>query len=179
MYNDFIVKVHRYGESSDGSRVWDGWYYSKVYAIDGDEFLVYDNGDMSAYNGEEDFCETGFNWVDFTATMDRCGESGRQPMVEPLVPFDIVEFMADRKTEPKQEWIPCSERLPSDGQCVIIQYFDTVGKNHISVVGAYYNERQGFVDTGYGEMWFGNGNDDVLAWMPLPKPWKGTDDEID
>lgn len=99
MYNDFIVKVHRYGESSDGSRVWDGWYYSKVYAIDGDEFLVYDNGDMSAYNGEEDFCETGFNWVDFTATMDRCGESGRQPMVEPLVPFDIVEFMADRKTE--------------------------------------------------------------------------------
>ena len=100
MYNDFIVKVHRYGESSDGSRVWDGWYYSKVYAIDGDEFLVYDNGDMSAYNGEEDFCETGFNWVDFTATMDRCGESGRQPMVEPLVPFDIVEFMADRKTEP-------------------------------------------------------------------------------
>ena len=101
MYNDFTVKVHRYGESSDGSRVWDGWYYSKVYAIDGDEFLVYDNGDMSAYNGEEDFCETGFNWVDFTATMDRCGESGRQPMVEPLVPFDIVEFMADRKTEPQ------------------------------------------------------------------------------
>ena len=103
MYNDFIVKVHRYGESSDGSRVWDGWYYSKVYAIDGDEFLVYDNGDMSAYNGEEDFCETGFNWVDFTATMDRCGESGRQPMVEPLVPFDIVEFMADRKTENSSE----------------------------------------------------------------------------
>jgi len=104
MYNDFIVKVYRYGESSNGSRVWDGWYYSKVYAIDGDEFLVYDNGDMSAYNGEEDFCETGFNWVDFTATMDRCGESGRQPMVEPLVPFDIVEFMADRKTE------NCSEK---------------------------------------------------------------------
>ena len=103
MYNDFIVKVHRYGESSDGSRVWDGWYYSKVYAIDGDEFLVYDNGDMSAYNGEEDFCETGFNWVDFTATMDRCGESGRQPMVEPLVPFDIVEFMAERKTENSSE----------------------------------------------------------------------------
>lgn len=91
----------------------------------------------------------------------------------------IDALNADRKTEPKQEWIPCSERLPSDGQCVIIQYFDTVGKNHISVVGAYYNERQGFVDTGYGEMWFGNGNDDVLAWMPLPKPWKGTDDEID
>ena len=91
----------------------------------------------------------------------------------------MAEDLADRKTEPKQEWIPCSERLPSDGQCVIIQYFDTVGKNHISVVGAYYNERQGFVDTGYGEMWFGNGNDDVLAWMPLPKPWKGTDDEID
>ena len=75
------------------------------------------------------------------------------------------------------EWIPCSERLPSDGQYVIIQYYDTVWKNHVSVVGACYNNLEGFVDTGYGEAWFGDGNDDVLAWMPLPEPWKGADDE--
>ena len=103
MYNDFIVKVHRYWEEDNGSRGWDGWYFSKVYAIDGDEFLVYDDGAMSAYNGEEDFCETGFNWVDFTATMDRCGGNGRQPIVEPLASFNIADYLADRKTENSSE----------------------------------------------------------------------------
>ena len=103
MYNDFIVKVHRYWEEDNGSRGWDGWYFSKVYAIDGNEFLVYDDGGMSAYNGEEDFCETGFNWVDFTATMDRCGGNGRQPIVEPLASFNIADYLADSKTENSSE----------------------------------------------------------------------------
>lgn len=50
---NFKVKVIRYGESG-GSRSYDGWFISDVYAIDGNNFLVYDD-------------ENGFfEWVDFT-----------------------------------------------------------------------------------------------------------------
>lgn len=45
---------------------WNGSFASEVYAIDGNKFLVYDDGTMDAwsYNGFD-----GFIWVDFTEKM--------------------------------------------------------------------------------------------------------------
>jgi len=69
--------------------------------------------------------------------------------------------------EIKQEWIPCSERLPSE----IGYYLVTTDGSHNSVIDiAEYNDWE------TGELrWFKSSK--VLAWMPLPKPWKGADDE--
>jgi len=53
---EFKVKVTRYDEELNGSIIWDGFYVSDVYAIDGVEFLVYDP-------------EKGFKWVNFYETM--------------------------------------------------------------------------------------------------------------
>ncbi len=52
-----------------------------------------------------------------------------------------------------QQWIPCSERLPKDKQRVIIQMYNG------------YMEIIEFSAVGL--------TDHLLAWMPLPEPWKG------
>ena len=86
--------------------------------------------------------------------------------------------------QPEQRWIPCSERLPEDGQrcivttkgrlsysyCEIASYsnnlykvdeFDFYDKKNTS---GFYNYDSEY---GYYE------NTDVIAWMPLPEPWRG------
>lgn len=57
---EFTVKVTRYYEGRL-HRCYDGFFFSKVYAIKKNEFLVYDPGD--------DNNDAGFRWVDFTQKM--------------------------------------------------------------------------------------------------------------
>lgn len=52
-----------------------------------------------------------------------------------------------------QQWIPCSERLPKDKQRVIIQMYNG------------YMEIIEFSAIGL--------TDHILAWMPMPEPYKG------
>ena len=72
------------------------------------------------------------------------------------------------------QWIPCSERLPKEKQEVYVTvyfiegdtgraygYMDGFGKWHLC------STVEGTLNSGY----------EVLAWMPLPKPYKGGDDE--
>ena len=77
------------------------------------------------------------------------------------------------------EWIPCSERLPGKNQEVLLQC------HHNMIVGYWMDgdfdgEKEWRVLSGDG--WesgcdFPNDVFEPLAWMPLPKPWKGADDE--
>lgn len=64
--------------------------------------------------------------------------------------------------EPKTRWIPVSERLPDIGQRVLVTT-ETLDNGKM-VTGTYY-DRYGFV--------CGN----VLAWMPLPKPFEPQESE--
>ena len=83
MFNEFVVKVYRYQGDESGAQSWNGWFFSKVYAIEGDKFLVYDDGMLDAYNGEDDFCENGFVWVDFTEAIPKCNGKGYEMRVQP------------------------------------------------------------------------------------------------
>ena len=85
-----------------------------------------------------------------------CEEMARRHQAE------ILELTSDRP----QGWIPCSERLPeSDYMCLVSC---KTKKGVKSVNRAYYSN--GF--------WHGSGSmSGVEAWMPLPEPWKGADDE--
>lgn len=63
-------------------------------------------------------------------------------------------------------WIPCSERLPDEGQGVIVTVDDNVYK--IKVGSCIYSN--GRFHSLYNDL-------TVTAWMPLPTPYKGGDDE--
>ena len=59
-----------------------------------------------------------------------------------------------------QGWISCSERLPNKYKAVLTTSKDgRVRENFINVGGWSYDTYA------------------VVAWMPLPKPWKGADDD--
>lgn len=73
----------------------------------------------------------------------------------------------------RQEWIPCSERLPSEND----EYIITMGKDGFN--------KEGYVtwamfDKLKKKFYFPGGRVNyyisVTAWMPKPKPWKRTDD---
>ena len=89
------------------------------------------------------------------------------------------------------EWIPCSERLPSEEERKewIDNNLDGIGYLYPCLVTRYSSinpdrtKNNPYVAKHYfdGED-FVNGGEEVcseyiLAWMPLPKPWKGADDD--
>ena len=66
-----------------------------------------------------------------------------------------------------QEWIPCSERLPKIGEKVLASTKKTV---FTQVFKGYHSDPKRWV-------WENNRVKEIEAWQPLPKPWKGADDE--
>lgn len=117
----------------------------------------------------------------------------------PSVDVDISEY-SDKlwrnayergKAERPQEWIPCSERLPSEEErkewidnnldgigylypCLVTRYSsinpDRTKNN--PYVAKHYFDGEDFVNCGEEVC-----SEYILAWMPLPEPWKGADDE--
>ena len=84
---------------------------------------------------------------------------------------------ADR---PQGVWIPCSERLPR------------IGEHHISEPCLVYCKCGAYAfaeleENIFGQVGWNCERDDdyhepigeVVAWMPLPEPWKGADDDTD
>lgn len=65
------------------------------------------------------------------------------------------------------QWIPCSERLPKDKQVVLI----TNGKRNVRC-GQFRGT--GFSNSDCNKwIWKNNIIETVIAWMPLPSPYKG------
>lgn len=83
-----------------------------------------------------------------------------------VVPKDFhdktCEAMAERHTEEIQRymWIPCSERLPEERLIVLVSFEEIYGLPSIGIT--YYNKGK-WEDALYRE---------VVAWMPLPKPYR-------
>lgn len=79
---------------------------------------------------------------------------------------------------PAQKWIPCSERLPKPYTAVLV--CDECG--WISL-GVYRPCDVTEKDSGWSTLGWSTltriklPTDEVLAWMPLPKPWEGADNE--
>lgn len=80
---------------------------------------------------------------------------------------DLIDIIERQPTiEPEQRWIPVTERLPDMRQIVLI----TNGKGNVRC-GQYrgidfvINGRQRW-------QWKGNTSEQVVAWQPLPEPYK-------
>ena len=70
-----------------------------------------------------------------------------------------------QSAQPEQRWIPCSERLPEGGRVVLVT---EKGGFIRHCEYANYCDFQEFQTVEEGLTVH-----DVIAWMPLPKPYKG------
>ncbi len=71
----------------------------------------------------------------------------------------------------RYQWIPCNERLPEYLKTVLLSTFHGVRlgfRDHTDTYGDYYEIIEDDADAGPHY---------IYAWMPLPKPWKGDNDE--
>lgn len=84
--------------------------------------------------------------------------------------IEVLNGMADTIAQlerklAEREWIPCSERLPEKEELVLVTVWN-------DVVIAWRNRYGGWESA---EDMYEKG--DVIAWMPLPSPYKGGDTE--
>ena len=111
--------------------------------------------------------------IDADALIKKCGDWYTEEGPEEGF-IGTIEMLVNEQPdiEPKQEWVPCSERLPSEngrayltyqccedtrrGWCQVLDYYD--GWNCTK------QDRESEIKG-------------VVAWMPLPEPWRGADDE--
>ena len=85
---------------------------------------------------------------------------GEQDKAEFGRDFDEILSLAIKGLE-SSTWIPVTERLPEDGQYVIVSFScDAFDLSHKRVMTAWYNKKYGFT-CGITD-----------AWMPLPQPYK-------
>ena len=79
--------------------------------------------------------------------------------------FDKVIETISECVEPSElpHWIPCSERLPEEGEAVLTQ-----AKFKDDVKMAVSSR----IDYNYWTTW-GTRDINIIAWMPLPEPYKG------
>ena len=114
--------------------------------------------------------------------------SGVDPCPDGEGCYPVNELRRIPSADRPQEWIPCSERLPEDSGDYLVCPSDSVLEDYSDFsdvmimpydadceafgwwVERYHPISLGYLDSDFNEF-------EVLAWMPLPEPWKGADDE--
>ena len=81
---------------------------------------------------------------------------------------DQLNYVPAIKENPEPHWIPVTERLPNRDELVLVTY-KTTSKIHLCK----------YLDDGSENSWWSYiddccaWNNVILAWMPLPEPYKG------
>lgn len=88
--------------------------------------------------------------------------------------FNDMEEFCDMAIEAFKQtaWIPCIERLPAQTGEYLVTVYCTKEVFFVDKFD-YMPTSDGWVDPETSVDW----NDYVVAWMPLPGPWKGENNE--
>ena len=84
----------------------------------------------------------------------------------------VDDLMALPSADAVHGWIPCSERLPSESGDYLCTIPLDADETYTEVL--MFHKCRFYEDD---DEWGATFHDDVLAWMPLPTPYKGGDDE--
>ena len=104
-----------------------------------------------------------------------CGASliADAPTIEPEDKCSECDAWNQYKNYPRQQWISCSERLPEEEYVLISKKPTKLSGSKWSVAIAIRtadprSRKNQWRDSGFGVIQ----DDKVLAWMPLPEPYK-------
>ena len=81
--------------------------------------------------------------------------------------------------QPETHWIPCSERLPENDNEVLITVWDAED-DYVEVYKGFYQGHEWWTQWCHGCSKIKDepcGENIVIAWMPLPEPYRGGDSE--
>lgn len=87
-----------------------------------------------------------------------------------VVPADEYERRDAKDTNVLGKWIPCSERLPKDGENVLC-YVTSAMRVGDDIVTGLQHDGLWFMQSGVGMQSFDRACT-VTAWMPLPEPYR-------
>lgn len=115
--------------------------------------------------------------------IDNCIRDGWDRISPTDAKMNIHHLVSDaNEADRPQGWIPCSERLPSKSGNYLVTIIQNESSFQQGVINVFirslapanilYGEGFGKQMTWRQELW-----EDVVAWMPLPKSWKGIDNE--
>jgi len=71
----------------------------------------------------------------------------------------------------KNQWIPVTERLPKDDDWQLVTILDESGDSPYR-----YSDFGWYLEAAKCWIVEADQRTDIVAWMPLPEPWKGEDD---
>ena len=82
--------------------------------------------------------------------------------------IEVLNGMADTIAQleeklAEREWIPCSDKLPSNNDCVLVTVDDSIE------FGKYQDGEWSIWVCEHWDKWDAKG---TIAWMPLPKPYR-------
>lgn len=91
---------------------------------------------------------------------------------DPMMSATYLRGYQDGQTDAKSKWTPCSEKLPENDDWVVVTILDEYGDTPFRYTDfGWYFDR--------AECWIVDAEqrNNIVAWMPLPKPYKGGDAE--
>ena len=95
--------------------------------------------------------------------------------------LDIVKALPS--AQPEQRWIPCSERLPEEKDAKILKKLGiNMRSDYVLATVEVKGERMTILSHTFDGVWqwdkkYAFPDYNVIAWMPLPEPYKGENDE--